>query len=402
VQTYPGPINRVPFNYPRTVGAELEYIQQAVDSATLSSGGPFSARCAAWLEQRVGVAQALLVHSATAALEMMALLLDLEAGDEVIMPSFTFVSTANAVVLRGATPVFVDIRGDTLNLDESLVEDAVTPRTRAILAVHYAGVPCEMDELADVARRHGLSLVEDAAQALGSTYKARPAGALGDAAAISFHETKNVISGEGGALLVNRPDWTERSLVLRDKGTDRSRFLRGQVDKYSWVDLGSSYGLSELNAAFLWGQLERADDVLRDRHRVWDAYHERLAPIEEAGLIRRPVLPPHIGHNAHLYYVLVHDLDERTRVIHELERRDVYAVFHYVPLHSAPAGLRFARAHGRLRETEAASRRLLRLPLWYGMPPRAVDAVVEAIVDAVSGGGRPRAASRPPEERARP
>lgn len=376
-------MKRVSFNYPQAVGAELQYLREAIDNAELASSGGFTKRCTDWLEQTTGVGEALLVHSATAALEMMALLLELESGDEVIMPSFTFVSTANAVALRSATPVFVDLRPDTLNIDEKRIEGAITPRTKAILAVHYAGVPCEMDVINDLADRHGLAVVEDAAQALMSTYRGLPAGALGDAAAISFHETKNLHCGEGGALLVRRADWIERSLVLRDKGTDRNRFLRGEVDKYSWVDLGSSYGLGELNAAFLWAQFQRAEEVLTDRHRVWDAYHERCAPLEEEGLLRRPVVPDHVGHNAHLYYVLVRDLTERTRVIAELTRRGVHAIFHYVPLHSAPAGRRYGRAHEELLQTESASERLVRLPLWYSMPTDAVDQVTSALADVL-------------------
>jgi dTDP-4-amino-4,6-dideoxygalactose transaminase len=376
-------MERIPFNHPQAVGAELEYIREAIAVAELASGGRFTKRCAEWLEANVGVSRALLVHSATAALEMLALLLELEPGDEVIMPSFTFVSTANAVALRRGMPVFVDVRPDTLNIDEARVEQAVTSRTKAILAVHYAGVPCEMDALAEIAARHGLALVEDAAQALSSTYRGRPAGALGDAAAVSFHETKNLHCGEGGALLVSRPEWAERSVVLRDKGTNRSRFLRGEVDRYSWVDVGSSYGLGELSAAFLWGQLERFQEVLAERRRVWDTYHERFAPLEDRGLLRRPFVPEHVGHNAHLYYVLVRDLAARTRMIEELDRRGVHALFHYVPLHSAPAGRRYGRAHGELTETESVSERLVRLPLWYAMPSGAVDRVTSAVADVV-------------------
>lgn len=378
------PMEQIPFNRPQAVGAELDYVLDAIARAELASSGRFSERCASWLEERTGARQALIVHSATAALEMMAILLDLGPGDEVIMPSFTFVSTANAVALRGAVPVFVDIRPDTLNIDESLVEDAVTSRTKAIVAVHYAGVPCEMEVLSDVAERHGLLVVEDAAQALTSTYKGRPAGGLGAAAAISFHETKNLHCGEGGALLVSRPEWLERSLVLRDKGTDRSRFLRGEVEKYSWVDLGSSYGLGELGAAFLWAQLERSEQVLADRRAVWNAYHERFAPLEDVGLLRRPVIPKEVEHNAHLYYVLVRDLVERKRVIDELGRRGVHAIFHYVPLHSAPAGRKLGRAHGALTETDVAAGQLVRLPLWYRMPPEAVERVAAAVADVLS------------------
>jgi len=375
----------VPFNRPQAVGRELEYLRDAIDRHELAAGGHYTQLCTGWLEQRTGVQRALLVHSATAALEMIALLLELDPGDEVVMPSFTFVSCANAVALRRAVPVFVDIRPDTLNLDERLIEDAITSRTRAILAVHYAGVPCEMDAIAAIGSRHELSVVEDAAQALGSTYRGRPAGALGEAAAISFHETKNVLCGEGGALLVRRAEWVERALALRDKGTNRSRFLLGQVDKYSWIDLGSSYGPGELGAAFLWAQLERFDEVLADRHRVWDAYHERFAQLEERGLLRRPVVPADVGHNAHLYYVLVDGIEERTRVIEELGRRGVHSVFHYVPLHSAPAGLRYGRAHGSLEVTDRVSDGLVRLPLWYAMPEAAIEKVAAAVEAVVAG-----------------
>jgi dTDP-4-amino-4,6-dideoxygalactose transaminase len=377
------PMERIPFNHPQAVGAELDYVLEAIEHAELASSGRFSERCAQWLEERTGAREALLLHSATAALEMMAILLDLEPGDEVIMPSFTFVSTANAIALRGGVPVFVDIRPDTLNIDETRVEEAVTARTKAVVAVHYAGVPCEMEALGEVAARHGLSVIEDAAQALNSTYAGSPAGALADAAAISFHETKNLHCGEGGALLVRREDWVERAVVLRDKGTDRNRFLRGEVSKYSWVDVGSSYGLGELSAAFLWGQLERCEEVLADRRRVWQTYHDRFGPLEEKGVLRRPVIPEHVEHNAHLYYVLVRDLEERNRLIDELDRRGVHAIFHYVPLHSAPAGRRLGRVHGELPETEAAAHRLVRLPLWYRMPPQAVEHVARAVSEVL-------------------
>jgi dTDP-4-amino-4,6-dideoxygalactose transaminase len=376
-------IVRVPFNHPQAVGAELEHVKTALADAQLAAGGRFARSCEEWLESRTTASRALLMHSATAALELIALLLDLVPGDEVIMPSFTFVSTGNAVALRGATPVFVDIRADTLNLDEREVEAAITDRTKAIVAVHYAGVPCEMDALGEIARRHNLLLVEDAAQALLSTYRGRAAGALADAAAISFHETKNLHCGEGGAVLVSRSDWVERAVVLRDKGTNRSRFLRGEVDKYSWVDLGSSFGLGELSAAFLWGQLEHADEVTRGRRRAWEIYHERFEPLEQRGLLRRPIVPPHVQHNAHLYYVLVDDLAARTTLIEELDRRRVHAVFHYVPLHLAPAGLRLGRAHGALPETVKASDRLVRLPLWHAMPQEAIDQVTTSVAEAL-------------------
>ncbi len=373
----------IPFNRPVIAGREGDYIREAIANGQLSADGPFTARCTGWLAQQTGCAHVLLTHSCTAALEMIALLLDVEPGDEVIMPSFTFVSTASAFVLRGGVPVFIDIRPDTLNIDETKIEEAITQRTRAIVAVHYAGVPCEMDAVREIASRRGLTVVEDAAQALLSTYKGRPACSLGDLAAISFHETKSVTSGEGGALLLSDERWVERALVLRDKGTDRSRFFRGEVDKYSWVDLGSSYGLSELNAAFLYGQLEHAGRLVADRMRTWELYHRALEPLEERGLLRRPEIPDEVEHNAHLYYVLLADAEERANVIHELGRRGIHAVFHYVPLHSSPAGRRFGRAYGDLRHTDAASERLVRLPLWNGLPEADARRVVDALAAVV-------------------
>lgn len=373
----------LPFNLPPVVGTEQAYIAEAIARGHLSAGGDFTARCCRWLEERTGSPKALLVHSATAALEMAALLIEIENGDEVIMPSFNFVSAANAVVLRGGTPVFVDIRPDTLNVNEVLLDDAVTSRTKAVIPVHYAGVPCEMDAISDIAARHGLKVVEDAAQALGSMYRERPAGNLGDLAALSFHETKNITSGEGGALLVNDPGSVQRAEILRDKGTDRSRFFRGEVDKYSWVDLGSSYGLSELNAAFLWAQLEAAETLNAGRLRAWWLYHEALESLEEDGLLRRPSIPEHVRHNAHIYFVLLSGLEERTRVLQELNERGVSAVFHYVPLHSSAGGRRYGRVHGSLATTEDAANRLVRLPLWDGIGESQIQQVIEALAAAL-------------------
>jgi dTDP-4-amino-4,6-dideoxygalactose transaminase len=384
----------VPFNRPQVVGLEQAYIAEAIARGELSAGGEFTARCCAELQRLTGSRRALLVHSATAALEMAALLLELEPGDEVVMPSFAFVSAANAVVLRGATPVFVDIRPDTLNIDEALVEGALTERSRAILPIHYAGVPAEMDAITEAADRHGLAVIEDAAQALGSRYHGRPAGSFGHLAALSFHETKNVTSGEGGALLVNSERWLERSEVIRDKGTDRGRFFRGDVDKYSWVDLGSSYGLSELNAAFLWAQLEARDALQRDRHRSWTLYHEALEWHEDEGALRRPVIPPQIEHNTHIYYVLVEDLAERTRVLSDLNQNGVNAVFHYVPLHTSEGGRRYGRVHGELPWTESLSERLIRLPLWSGMTEGDVLRVVETLTASLAALGKVPAAPR--------
>jgi len=363
-------------------GRELEFIAQAHAGSKLAGDGPFTKACHEWLEARTGAHKALLTHSCTAALEMAALLLDLQPGDEVIMPSYTFVSTANAVVLRGAVPVFVDIREDTLNIDEKLIEAAITPKTKAIFPVHYAGVSCEMDTILDIAKRHSLAVVEDAAQALMSTYKGRPLGSLGDLAALSFHETKNVISGEGGALLVNRPRYAQRAEVIREKGTNRSQFFRGEIDKYTWVDVGSSYLPGEVIAAFLWAQFEEAAEITRRRIEIWTKYHEAFWRLEQRGLIRRPVVPDDCKHNAHMYYLLLPDLDARTRLIKCLKEVGINAVFHYVPLHFSPAGLRFSRVSGALEVSESISERLLRLPLWIGLEEsqdRVIDEVRRAI-----------------------
>jgi dTDP-4-amino-4,6-dideoxygalactose transaminase len=374
---------KVPFNRPAGTGRELAYIQEAVDGLRLSGNGAFTRRCQAWLEERVGCRKALLTHSCTAALEMTAILADLQPGDEVILPSYTFVSTANAFVLRGAVPVFVDVRPDTLNLDEAKIEAAVTERTRAIVPVHYAGVSCEMDAILSIAERHGLLVIEDAAQALMSTYRGRPVGSQGHLAALSFHETKNLQCGEGGALLINDERFVERAEIVWEKGTDRSRFFRGQVDKYSWVDVGSSYLPSEINAAFLWAQLEDAEAITRSRLAVWERYHEAFAGLEESGRARRPVIPPDCAHNGHLYYLLVKDLGTRTAALEGLKARGVQALFHYVPLHSSPAGLRFGRAAGPLPCTENAADRLIRLPLWAGMGEEDVARVVGAVVEVL-------------------
>lgn len=359
----------IPFNRPYLVGKELDYIAQAHANGQLSGDGTFTRLCHAWLEQRIGARKALLTHSCTAALEMAAILLDLAPGDEVIMPSFTFVSTANAFVLRGAVPVFVDIRQDTLNLDETLIEQAITSRTRAICVVHYAGVSCDMDPIMAIAKRHGLKVIEDAAQGILSTYKGRPLGSIGDLAALSFHETKNVISGEGGALLINDPTLAERAEIIREKGTNRSKFFRGQVDKYTWVDIGSSYLPSELIAAFLAAQLEHADEITRRRVAIWDRYHAWAKPLEREGIFRCPIVPANCTHNAHMYYLLLRNLEERTRFIDAMKTAGIGTVFHYIPLHSSPAGRRFGRTAGALPHTDAASDRLVRLPLWLGVEP---------------------------------
>ncbi|MFK2878782.1 dTDP-4-amino-4,6-dideoxygalactose transaminase [Rhodanobacter hydrolyticus] len=374
----------IPFNRPYLVGRELDNIAQAHTNGQLSGDGVFTRHCHTWLEQRIGTRKALLTHSCTAALEMAAILLDLQPGDEVIMPSFTFVSTANAFVLRGAVPVFVDIRPDTLNIDETLIESAITAHTRAICVVHYAGVACEMDTIMAIAARHGLKVVEDAAQAIFSSYKGRALGSIGDLAALSFHETKNVIAGEGGALLVNDPAMTERAEVIREKGTNRSKFFRGHVDKYTWVDIGSSYLPSELIAAFLAAQLEDADTITARRLAIWDHYHAWAAPLEARGLLRRPIIPPDCRHNAHMYHLLLNDLSTRTRFIESMKAEGIGVVFHYIPLHSSPAGRRYARTHGALQHTDAVSDRLVRLPMWVGLEPHQ-DHVMRIASDFLSG-----------------
>jgi dTDP-4-amino-4,6-dideoxygalactose transaminase len=379
-------MTHIPFNKPHAVGTEFDYIREAIDRRHLSMDGPFTRRCQAWLEDRTGAQRAVLTHSATGGLELIALLLDVGPGDEIVMPSFTFVSTANAFVLRGATPVFVDVRVDTLNLDETLVEDAITERTKAIMAVHYGGVSCEMEALAEIAARHGVELAADAAQALGTTYHGNPVPRLGALSALSFHETKNVISGEGGALLVNDARFSDRAYVLRDKGTNRQEFFRGEVDRYTWIDLGSSFGPSEIVGAFLWAQLERADEIDADRLRTWTIYHDAFAALEAEGLVRRPVIPEHCTHNAHMYYLLARDAEERSFLLRALNERDVNAVFHYVPLHSSPAGMRYGRAVGDLAVTTDVSERLIRLPLWAGMPRHDAERVAETVISVVRQG----------------
>lgn len=357
----------IPFNKPYLGGKELWYIAQAHAKGQMAGDGSFTKQCQRWLEERIGCRLALLTHSCTAALEMAAILADIKPGDEVIMPSYTFVSTANAFVLRGAVPVFVDIRPDTLNLDETKIEATITPRTRAIVPVHYAGVACEMDTIMSIAQRHGLLVIEDAAQAILSNYRGRPLGSLGHLGTLSFHETKNIISGEGGALLINDPTMVERAEVIREKGTNRSKFFRGQVDKYTWVDIGSSYLPGEIIAAFLWAQMEEADSISARRLAIWDRYHAAFEPLERAELVRRPIIAPGCAHNAHMYYLLLRDLADRTAFIEAMKAADIGCVFHYVPLHSAPNGRLVGRAHGFLPVTDNLADRLVRLPLWLGL-----------------------------------
>jgi dTDP-4-amino-4,6-dideoxygalactose transaminase len=374
----------IEFNRPYTTGLEHRYMQTAIDNLHLSGNGPFSTRCSQWLCESTKAVAALMTHSASGALEMAAILADIEPGDEVVMPSFTFVSTANAFVLRGATPVFVDIRRDTLNLDETLVEAAITSRTRAIVPVHYAGVSCEMDTLCEIAHARELIVIEDAAQGVGAAYKGAALGGLGELAALSFHETKNVMCGEGGALLVNDPRLVERAEIVQEKGTDRRKFFRGQVDKYSWVDVGSSFLLSELNAAFLWAQLEAAEAIKRSRIEIWDAYHAGFEALEERGALRRPIIPDGCEHNAHMYYVLLPEASMRDGFIEALAVRGIRAIFHYVPLHESSAGRRFGRACGDLQVTSAMSARIVRLPLWVGMTHEEITYVIDAVTDTVS------------------
>lgn len=375
---------RIPFNRPYIAGTELYNIAQAHLKGHLAGDGEYTKHCQNWLERRTGCIKGLLTHSCTAALEMSALLLDIQPGDEIIMPSYTFVSTANAFVLRGGVPVFVDIREDTLNLDERLIESAITPRTRAIVPVHYAGVACEMDTIMTIARRHGLKVVEDAAQGVMSTYKGRALGSIGDLGAYSFHETKNVISGEGGALLVNSPDMSLRAEIIREKGTDRSRFFRGEVDKYTWQEVGSSFLPGELIAAFLWAQLEAADRIIKLRLASWQRYHELLEPLEAKGILRRPSIPDDCEHNAHMYYVLLAEKIDRQSVLDSFKRNDILSVFHYVPLHSSPAGKRFGRSHDELNVTNQQSERLIRLPLWVGLTDEQQERVVKLLCNAVA------------------
>lgn len=362
-------------------GLELSYIAQAHASGHLAGDGVFTKKCHAWLEERTGTHKALLTHSCTAALEIAAILAEIQPGDEVIMPSYSFVSTANAFVLRGGVPVFVDIRLDTFNIDETKIEAAITPRTKAIVPVHYAGVGCEMDTIMDIAQRHNLLVIEDAAQASMSTYKGKPLGSIGHMGACSFHETKNIISGEGGALLVNDESFAERAEIIREKGTNRGKFFRGEVDKYTWVDVGSSYLPSELVAAFLFAQMEKADNITDRRMCVWQLYHEQLAELETAGYLKRPVVPPECRHNAHMYYILLPDEIARDQLIARLKLEGIHSVFHYVPLHNSPMGLQVGRVSCSCAVTEDVSRRLLRLPLWIGdeFAPRVVAAVVKAL-----------------------
>lgn len=367
------------FNVPPYVGKETEYMKEAIDSHKICGDGEFTKRCNAWIEEHTGTAKALLTTSGTQALEMAALLSDIQPGDEVILPSYTFVSTANAFVLRGAKLVFVDIRPDTMNIDEKLIEDAITDKTRAIVPVHYAGVGCEMDTIMDIAKRHNLVVVEDAAQGVNAFYKGRALGSIGDYGCFSFHETKNYSMGEGGAILINRPEQIEDAEIIREKGTDRSRFFRGQVDKYTWVNIGSSFLPSDINAAYLMAQLEMANEINENRLQSWAHYNEGLQDLAQEGVIELPYIPEECAHNAHMFYIKTKDMEERKALISYLKERDIAAVFHYVPLHSAPAGLRFGRFHGADRYTTKESERLLRLPMYYNLSESDQQKVIDAV-----------------------
>lgn len=368
-----------PFNRPTSVGTEQKYIAEAIEKRKLCGDGEFTKRCSQWFEKKLLTCKALLTTSCTHATEMAVMLSDISIGDEVIMPSFTFVSTANAVVLRGATPVFVDIRPDTMNIDEKIIEDAITEKTRAIIPVHYAGVSCDMDTILNIANRHNLKVIEDAAQGIMSKYKGRYLGTIGDYGCISFHETKNINMGEGGVLFIRDAKNIERAEIIREKGTNRSKFFRGEIDKYTWVDAGSSYLPSELNAAYLWGQLEVAEEIISNRMKSWNLYAEGLKNLKEKGFIELPNVPPDCEHNAHIFYIKCKNMDERTRMISYMKENDIGTVFHYIPLHSSPAGEQYGRFHGEDIYTTAESERLLRLPLYYGMTEEMVERVISFV-----------------------
>lgn len=372
------------FNLPPVVGEELEYVKQAIDAHKICGDGQFTKKCNEWMENRFNAQKVLLTTSGTTALDMAMLLCDLKPGDEVILPSYTFSSTATSAVLAGAKLVFVDIRPDTMNIDENKIEAAITDKTKVIVAVHYAGVSCEMDKIMDIAKRYNLKVVEDAAQGVMSTYKGQALGTIGDFGCYSFHETKNYSMGEGGALVINNPEYNERAEILREKGTNRAKFFRGQVDKYTWVDFGDSYLPSELNAAYLWAQLLRADDINNDRLNTWNIYKKKLQPLADAGKIELPFIPDDCVHNAHMFYLKCKDLSERTEFIKYMKENGVAAVFHYIPLHSAPAGLKFGRFDGKDEYTTTESERLVRLPMFYGLESKQADYICEKVFDFYS------------------
>lgn len=378
----------IPFNIPPHVGTEETYISQAISAQKICGDGQFTKRCSAWLKERFHAQKVLLTTSGTTALDMAALLCGLEPGDEVILPSYTFSSTATAFVLAGAKLVFVDIRPDTMNIDETKIEAAVTEKTRVIVPMHYAGVACEMDTIMDIAKRYGLKVVEDAAQGVMSTYKGQALGTIGDFGCYSFHETKNYSMGEGGALLINDPSCNERAEILREKGTNRAKFFRGQVDKYTWVDFGDSYLPSELNAAYLWAQLEKAEDINKSRLDSWNKYNEELQPLAKAGKLKVPMVPAGCVHNAHMFYIKLRDMEERTRFIAYLKDQGIFSVFHYVPLHSAPAGIKYGRFHGMDVFTTKESEKLVRLPMYYGLSSADILYICEKVEDFFSGENR--------------
>lgn len=367
------------FNVPPFTGKEVEYMREAIENQKICGDGPFTKKCSEWIEKQTGTIKCLLTTSCTHATELAALLAQIEEGDEVILPSYTFVSTADAFVLRGAKAVFVDIRPDTMNIDEMLIEDAITERTRAIAPVHYAGVGCEMDVIMDIARRHDLMVVEDAAQGIMASYKGKALGTFGEFGCFSFHETKNFSMGEGGALLIRDENYIETAEIFREKGTDRSKYYRGQIDKYRWQEYGSSYLPSDLNAAYLYAQLELAEEITQARIDRWNQYWELLTPLKEEGRIELPYIPEYCTHNAHMFYIKTKDMEERTRLIEFLKERGVHAVFHYVPLHSAPAGKKYGRFHGEDRYTTKESDRLLRLPMFYKLTAEEVEYIVEQV-----------------------
>ena len=369
----------ITFNVPPCADKAMEYIEECMRNQKICGDGAYTKKCNRWIEERTGTTKCLLTTSCTHATELAALLADIRPGDEVIMPAYTFVSTADAFVLRGAVPVFVDIRPDTMNIDEKLIEAAITDKTRAIVPVHYAGVACEMDTIMDIAARHGLLVIEDAAQGILATYKGRALGSIGDFGCYSFHETKNYSMGEGGALLIRDAKYVEDAEIIREKGTNRSKFYRGQIDKYTWVNYGSSYLPSDMNAAYLYAQLEQADEINQARLACWNRYYERLTPLKEAGKLELPVVPEGCVHNAHMFYVKVKDITERTEFISFLAENGVHSVFHYIPLHTAPAGQKFGRFHGEDRYTTAESERLARLPMYYGLSLEQVDYICDVI-----------------------
>ncbi|URA10846.1 dTDP-4-amino-4,6-dideoxygalactose transaminase [Thermospira aquatica] len=371
---------KIPFNKPPYTGNEDKYVIQAMKSDKISGDGEFGRKCERWFEEKLNCKRALLTPSCTHALEMCAMLIDIQPGDEVIMPSYTFVSTANAFALRGASIVFVDIRPDTMNIDETLIEQAITKKTKAIVVVHYAGVSCEMDTIVDIANRYNLYVIEDAAQGMMSSYKGKPLGTIGHLGAYSFHETKNYTSGgEGGLLIINDERFVERAEIIREKGTNRSQFFRGMVDKYTWVDIGSSYLMNEISAAYLWGNLEMAEDILKDRLNTWESYYDGLKEIETSGYVELPKIPKGCKHNAHMFYMKVKNLEERTALLEHLKKYGIWAVFHYVPLHSAPGGKRYGRFFGEDRYTTKESERLIRLPMYYGMTKQETAKVIQTI-----------------------